>query len=124
MNKSEIKQKRVELVRVILEIEKLKVRKAALTKALAPDFEANEAEYRSGVKTDACSSAAPAGATRPSPSWRPPRVRLPLGRGSRYLRPEGQATLGPRVRLHFGGGSGDPPPPNANCRMGGDEDEE
>ena len=53
MNKSEIKQKRVELVRVILEIEKLKVRKAAITKALAPDFEANEAEYRSGVKTDA-----------------------------------------------------------------------
>ena len=53
MNKSEIKQKRAELVRVILEIEKLKVRKAAITKALAPDFEANEAEYRSGVKTDA-----------------------------------------------------------------------
>ena len=45
MNKSEIKQKRTELVRTILEIEKLKVRKAALTKALAPDFEANEAEF-------------------------------------------------------------------------------
>ena len=51
MTKTEIKQQRAELVRVILEIEKLKVRKAALTKALAPDFEANEAEYRSGVKT-------------------------------------------------------------------------
>ena len=52
MTKTEIKQQRAELVRVILEIEKLKVRKAALTKALAPDFEANEAEYRSGVKTE------------------------------------------------------------------------
>lgn len=53
MNKTEIKEKRTELVRTILEIEKLKVRKTALTKALAPDFEQNEAEYRSGVKTDA-----------------------------------------------------------------------
>ena len=53
MTKTEIKQQRAELVRVILEIEKLKVRKAAITKALAPDFEANEAEYRSGVKTEA-----------------------------------------------------------------------
>ena len=52
MTKTEIKQQRAELVRVILEIEKLKVRKAAITKALAPDFEANEAEYRSGVKTE------------------------------------------------------------------------
>ena len=53
MNKSEIKERRTELVRTILEIEKLKTKKAAITKALAPDFEANEAEYRSGVKTDA-----------------------------------------------------------------------
>ena len=52
MTKTEIKQQRAELVRVILEIEKLKVRKAALTKTLAPDFKANEAEYRSGVKTE------------------------------------------------------------------------
>ena len=53
MTKTEIKQKRTELVSTILEIEKLKTRKAAITKTLAPDFEENEAEYRSGVKTDA-----------------------------------------------------------------------
>ncbi len=53
MNKTEIREKRTELVRTILEIEKLKTKKAALAKTLAPDFEENEAEYRSGVKTDA-----------------------------------------------------------------------
>ena len=53
MNKTEIKQKRTELVRTILEIEVLKTKKAAIAKALTPDFEAHEAEYRSGVKTDA-----------------------------------------------------------------------
>ena len=53
MSKTEIKQKRTELVQTILEIEKLKTQKAAITKALAPDFETNELEYRSGVKTDA-----------------------------------------------------------------------
>ena len=53
MTKVEIKEKRTLLVRTILEIEQLKTRKAALTKTLAPDFEENEAEYRSGVKTDA-----------------------------------------------------------------------
>ena len=53
MTKTEIKQKRTELVRTILDIERLKTRKGAITKALAPDFEENEAEYRNGVKTDA-----------------------------------------------------------------------
>ena len=53
MNKSEIKAMRTELVRTILAIEKLKVQKAALAKTLAPDFEENEAEYRSGIKTEA-----------------------------------------------------------------------
>ena len=53
MTKTEIRQMRTELVTTILEIEKLKTRKAAITKTLAPDFEENEAEYRSGVKTDA-----------------------------------------------------------------------
>ena len=53
MTKTEIRQKRTELVTTILEIEKLKTRKAAITKTLAPDYEENEAEYRSGVKTDA-----------------------------------------------------------------------
>ena len=53
MTKTEIKEKRTELVRTILAIEKLKTQKAALTKTLAPDFDENEAEYRSGVRTDA-----------------------------------------------------------------------
>ena len=53
MTKNEIREKRTELVRTILDIEKLKTKKSALTKTLAPDFEENEAEYRSGVKTDA-----------------------------------------------------------------------
>ena len=52
MTKTEVKEKRTELVRVILQIEKFKTQKAAIVKALAPDFEANEAEYRSGVKTE------------------------------------------------------------------------
>ena len=52
MTKTEIKEKRTELVRVILQIEKFKTQKTAIVKALAPDFEANEAEYRSGVKTE------------------------------------------------------------------------
>jgi len=53
MTRSEIKEKRTQLVRTILEIEQLKTRKAAIVKTLAPDFESNEAEYRNGVKTDA-----------------------------------------------------------------------
>ena len=53
MNKNDIKSLRTDLVRVILEIEKLKTKKAAITKQLAADFEQNEAEYRSGVKTEA-----------------------------------------------------------------------
>ena len=52
MNKSEIKEKRTALVRTILDIETLKTKKAAIVKMLAEDFEENEAEYRSGVKTD------------------------------------------------------------------------
>ena len=53
MTKAEIKEKRTALVRTILDIEKLKTQKAAIAKTLAPDFEENEMEYRSGVKTDA-----------------------------------------------------------------------
>ena len=53
LTKTEIKEKRTELVRTLIAIEKLKTQKTALVKVLAPDFEANEAEYRSGVKTDA-----------------------------------------------------------------------
>ena len=53
MNKTEIKQKRTELVKTILDLEKLKTQKAAIVKALASDFEENEAAYRSGIKSDA-----------------------------------------------------------------------
>ena len=53
MNKTEIKQKRTELVQVIIEIEKLKTQKAAIVKTLASDFEENEVAYRSGIRTDA-----------------------------------------------------------------------
>ena len=53
MTKTEIKEKRAELVRTILAMEKLKTQKAALAKTLEPDFEAHEAEYRNGVKTEA-----------------------------------------------------------------------
>ena len=53
MNKTEIKEKRTELVRVIIAIEKLKAQKTSLTKALAPDFDANEADYRNGIRTEA-----------------------------------------------------------------------
>ena len=53
MTKTEIKETRAELVRTILAMEKLKTQKAALSKTLEPDFEAHEAEYRNGVKTEA-----------------------------------------------------------------------
>ena len=53
MTKTETKETRAELVRAILAMEKLKTRKAALAKALEPDFDAHEAEYRDGVKTEA-----------------------------------------------------------------------
>ena len=53
MTKTEIKETRAELVRTILAMEKLKTQKGALAKTLEPDFEAHEAEYRNGVKTEA-----------------------------------------------------------------------
>ena len=53
MTKTEIGEARTNLVRTIIAIKKLKTQKTALTKALEPDFEAHEAEYRNGVKTDA-----------------------------------------------------------------------
>ena len=62
MTKTEIKEKRAELVRTILAIEKLKAVKTSLTKALAPDFDGNEAEYRNGIKTEA-------GVLIRKPSW-------------------------------------------------------
>ena len=53
MTKTEIIEARAKLVRTIIAIKKLKTPKTALTQALEPDFEAHEAEYRNGVKTDA-----------------------------------------------------------------------
>ena len=53
MTKTEIGEARTNLVRTIIAIKKLRTQKTALTKALEPDFEAHEAEYRNGVKTDA-----------------------------------------------------------------------
>ena len=53
MTKTEIGEARTNLVRTIIAIKKLKTQKTALAKTLEPDFEAHEAEYRNGVKTDA-----------------------------------------------------------------------
>ena len=53
MTKTEIIEARTKLVRTILAIKRLKTQKTALAKTLEPDFEAHEAEYRNGVKTDA-----------------------------------------------------------------------
>ncbi|MBR2488347.1 MAG: hypothetical protein IKB52_04440 [Kiritimatiellae bacterium] len=52
MNKAEVKQKRTELVEVLLEIEKLKTKKGAVEKTLAVDFEQNETAYRNGIATE------------------------------------------------------------------------
>ena len=62
MTKTEIKEKRTELVKVLLELKSANNRKVALVKALTPDFEANEAEYRNGIKTEA-------GVLIRKPSW-------------------------------------------------------
>ena len=52
LTKNEIKQKRAELVEVLLQIEKLKNDKTSLEKTLDADFEQNEAAYRNGVATE------------------------------------------------------------------------
>lgn len=62
MTKSETKERRTELVKVLLDIEKLKNAKAALVKQLANDFDENEQEYRNGVRT-------PLGLLFRKPSW-------------------------------------------------------
>ena len=48
----DIKQKRAELVEVLLKIEKLKNDKASIEKTLSVDFEQNETAYRNGVATE------------------------------------------------------------------------
>ena len=50
--KTQIKEKRSELVDVLLKIEKLKDQKTSIEKILAQDFETNEAAYRNGVVTE------------------------------------------------------------------------
>ncbi len=52
LTKNDIKQKRAELVEVLLKIEKLKNDKASIEKTLAVDFEQNETTYRNGVATE------------------------------------------------------------------------
>ena len=52
LTKNDIKQKRAELVEVLLKIEKLKDDKTSLEKTLNADFEQNEAAYRNGVATE------------------------------------------------------------------------
>jgi 2-iminoacetate synthase ThiH len=46
LTKTQIKEKRSELVDVLLKIEKLKDQKTSIEKILAPDFETNEAACR------------------------------------------------------------------------------
>ena len=52
LTKNDIKQKRAELVEVLLKIEKLKNDKSSIEKTLAVDFEQNETTYRNGVATE------------------------------------------------------------------------
>ena len=52
LTKTDIRQKRAELVEVLLKIEKLKNDKASIEKTLAVDFEQHETEYRNGVATE------------------------------------------------------------------------
>ena len=52
MTKNDIKQKRAELVEVLLRIEKLKADKTSIEKTLAVDFEQNETAYRNGIATE------------------------------------------------------------------------
>ena len=52
LTKNDIKQKRAELVEVLLKIEKLKNEKSSIEKTLAVDFEQNETAYRNGITTE------------------------------------------------------------------------
>ena len=52
LTKTDIKQKRAELVEVLLKIEKLKNEKTSIEKTLDADFEQNEAAYRNGIATE------------------------------------------------------------------------
>ena len=52
LTKNDIRQKRAELVEVLLKIEKLKNDKTSIEKTLDADFEQNETAYRNGVATE------------------------------------------------------------------------
>ena len=52
LTKTDIRQKRAELVEVLLTIEKLKNDKASIEKTLVADFEQNETAYRNGIATE------------------------------------------------------------------------
>ena len=52
LTKNDIRQKRAELVEVLLKIEKLKNDKSSIEKTLAVDFEQNETAYRNRVATE------------------------------------------------------------------------
>ena len=52
LTKNDIRQKRTELVDVLLKIEKLKADKTSLEKTLDADFEQNEVAYRNSIATD------------------------------------------------------------------------
>ena len=72
LTKTDIKQKRAELVEVLLKIEKLKADKTSLEKTLDGDFEQNEIAYRNGVATEN-------GILIRRPSWRRRRkIKSPL----------------------------------------------
>ena len=52
LTRNDIKQKRAELVEVLLRIEKLQADKTSIEKTLDADFEQNEVAYRNGIATD------------------------------------------------------------------------
>ena len=63
LTKADIKQKRAELVEVLLKIEKLKNEKTSLEKTLDVDFAQNESAYRNGIVTEN-------GVLMRKPSWK------------------------------------------------------
>jgi len=63
LTKADIKQKRAELVEVLLKIEKLKNEKTSLEKTLDVDFAQNETAYRNGIVTEN-------GVLMRKPSWK------------------------------------------------------
>ena len=93
LTKTDIKQKRAELVEVLLKIEKLKADKTSIEKTLAVDFEQTEAAYRNGVATEN-------GILIRRPNWKTvakPIVEAAYRRTGRHPRAEGQVTFPPKV---------------------------